>query len=235
MSKQKINFITVCTDAYPMDYARKIITQFEKLSNFNVTSYCITDRPNEISDIAIPIAPPFGDGKGWWNKMYLYSKDMPKGISVYLDIDTVLIKNFDEEITNCIIELTFGRKISVVSDAIMWKNNKYSSSMMVMKHGRMVDIWEKFEKNKESLYGYDGGDQVWTGHQLNDSDVFYIDESFPKLKMNLKFHLGKKIFGQWDFPKRLPVGTKIVDCGGKPKPHELSYLHYVKENWHDVE
>jgi hypothetical protein len=25
----------------------------------------------------------------------------------------------------------------------------------------------------------------------------------------------------------------MMDCGGKPKPHELEMLPYVKKNWHD--
>lgn len=227
----KINLITVCTDAYDMEYARKLIIRFKQLTDFQVEAYCITDRPESIVDIAIPIEPPFGSGKGWWNKMYIYSPHMPTGFNVYMDIDTVLIENFDEELK---FAMDSGKKISCVSDAIMWKGNKFSSSMMVVKSGSMLDVWEKFNKEKDDLFDYDGGDQVWTGRQLDNDDVCYIDESFPKLKMNLKFHLGKKILGQWDFPRWLPVGVKIVDCGGRPKPHDLEYLLYIRSNWHDV-
>ena len=234
MKDNEMNLITVCTDSYDMVYARKIIQRFKQVTDFNVNAYCITDRPDEVKDICTPIKPPFGSGRGWWNKMYFYSNDMPEGFNLYMDIDTVIIENFDEELCNMIDALYSGRSVSCVSDAIMWKNNKYSSSMMMTIRGKMQDVWEKFDNNKDKLFDYEGGDQVWTGQLLDASRVHYVDETYPKLKSNLKFHLGEKIMGQWNFPRWLPSGTKIVDCGGKPKPHELSNLKYIKENWHDV-
>ena len=228
----KIAFITVCTDVYPMEYARKIIKRFTELTKFEVKSYCITDRPDEISDIATPVEPPFKK-KGWWNKMKVYDSFYEEDFALYLDIDTVLIKNFDEDIERAVKSLD-KYKNAVVSDAIGWKNNKYSSSMMVLKKGNMKDVWDVFQQNSWRLFDYDGGDQVWTGRLLKNSDIFYMDEKNKNLKLNLKFHLGEKIFGQWKFPTYLPSSCKIVDCGGRPKPHDLEYLNYIKENWHNV-
>lgn len=230
-----IALLTVCTDAYPMEYARKLIKRFVDLTSYDVQPYCVTDRPDEVSDIAIPIEPPFGSGKGWWNKLVAYKNDIPQDYIVYLDIDTVLIRNFDEEISASISRLEGDCDIACVSDAIMWKDNKYSSSMMVLKQGMMDEIYEAFEKNPD--FNYDGGDQVYTGRLIQNlgKKVYYIDETYPKLKMNLKFHLGTKILGQWKFPSYIPFDCKIVDCGGRPKPHDLQDLGYIKENWHDVE
>ena len=154
---------------------------------------------------------------------------------MYLDIDTVLVKNFDEEISAAITQLENGYDVACVSDAIMWKNNKYSSSMMVVKKESMNEIYETFEQRPD--FDYDGGDQVYTGRLIQNlgKKVYYIDETYPNLKMNLKFHLGEKILGQWKFPSYIPFDCKIVDCGGRPKPHDLQNLKYIKENWHDVE
>ena len=220
-----------------MEYARKLILRFKQLSNHKCISYCVTDRPEEISDVASPIDPPFGSGKGWWNKLVAYRNDIPEDIIIYLDIDTVLIKNFDEEIFVAIDKLKEGYDVACVSDAIGWKNNKYSSSMMVLDNNRksMDDIFEQFNRTKP--FNYDGGDQVYTGHLIAKmgKKVYYMDESYKMLKLNLKFHLGEKIMGQWKFPSYLPPQCKIVDCGGRPKPHELESLKYIKENWHDVQ
>ena len=239
-----INLITVCTDAYPMEYARKLITRFTELTDYEVTAWCITDRPDEISDIANTVEPPFGAGKGWWNKIKAYDS-FYEGYAVYLDIDTVLIKNFDDEIREAILALESERvKVACVSDAIGWKNNKYSSSMMVLKSGKMQEVFDLFSlETLESwgIFDYDGGDQVWTGRLLDEwkaggySEVYYMDEEYnSKLKLNLKFHLGSKVLGNWKFPSYIPFGCKIVDCGGRPKPHELDYLPYIKKAWHDV-
>jgi len=225
-----INLLTVCTDEYPMEYARKLITRFKELTELEVNVYCVTDRPDEISDIATPIDSLY---KGWWNKVYLYSNDMPEGWNVYLDIDTVLIHNFDDEILKSI---EANKKVACVSDAINWMGNKFSSSMMVFKTGAMSDVYDEFKCNSFLLQDFAGGDQVWTGNLLQSSDVFYIDDKVNfHLKANLKFHLAKKVFGQWQFPQEILSSIKIVDCGGQPKPNELKHLSYIKENWHDVE
>jgi hypothetical protein len=75
-----------------------------------------------------------------------------------------------------------------------------------------------------------GGDQVWTGPRLDS--VYYIDDDYPNLKKNLKFHLAKKIGNKLELPTHIECEIKLVDCGGRPKPHELEALPYVKENWH---
>jgi len=162
-----ISLITVCTDAYPMLYARKLITRFKELSEFEVNAYCITDRPDEISDIATPVEPPYGAGKGWWNKMKVYDSFYKDEYAVYMDIDTVLIKNFDDEIKVAMGQLPRRNyKVACVSDAIGWKNNKYSSSMMVLKKGKMQDVHDLFNLESWRLFDYDGGDQVWVGRLL---------------------------------------------------------------------
>jgi hypothetical protein len=92
-----------------------------------------------------------------------------------------------------------------------------------------------FLPNEKKLIKFDGGDQVWTGKFLRDNDICYLNEELgDKWKKNLKFDLGKKVMGQWKFPEYIPNNIKIVDCGGRPKPHELENLRYIKENWHDI-
>jgi hypothetical protein len=74
---------------------------------------------------------------------------------------------------------------------------------------------------------------VWTGPQLHS--INYIDEAFPNLKKNLKFDLAKKNKkNQLEIPHEIDARIKLVDCGGRPKPHELEMLPYIKNNWHLV-
>lgn len=225
----KINLITVCTDAYPMIYADKIIRRFKSLTNFEVDAYCITDRPDEIRHCATPIEPEVKT-VGWWNKVLTYSPNLPEGWNLYLDIDIVLIENFDKELEWVMKQ---DRKIACVSDAIGWMGNKYSSSMMVFKTGSMADIYEIWLKNYKQLESFEGGDQVWAGPYIRNR-ALYIDEKFPKIKLNLKYHLGQKIMEQWQFRQFLPARVKMVDCGGRPKPHEITNLDYIVKNWHEV-
>jgi hypothetical protein len=223
-----INLITVCTDAYPMIYAEKLHRQFANLTQLDVSHWCITDRPLELSKLIKPIAP-FKKSKGWWNKINLYNSQMPKGYILYMDLDIVILNNFDQEI----IEMTKKEEtMCCVSDAINWMGVRFSSSLMCFESGVHSEIFEKFKKKENEINELKGGDQVWTGPQLNS--VCYIDDFFPNLKKNFKFHLAKRDGNNLTLPLHLDEKIKLVDCGGKPKPHELEALPYIKRNWHDV-
>ena len=226
-----INLFTVCTDAYPIIYANKLHKRFSDVTKLDVNHFCITDQPNNLIGMVKPIAP-FFKSKGWWNKLNLYSNSMPSGFILYMDLDIVIIKNFDLEI----LEMTNREeKMCCVSDAINWMGNKFSSSLMLFKSGVHNDIFNNFINEEKSINNNKGGDQVWTGPQLDS--VYYVDESYPNLKKNLKFHLGTRQANdpsKLTLPKNLSNEIKLVDCGGRPKPHELQILPYIKDNWHDI-
>jgi len=226
-----INLFTVCTDLYPIIYANKLHKRFSDVTELDVIHYCITDKPNDLLEMVNPINP-FKKSKGWWNKLNLYSNSMPSGLILYMDLDIVIQKNFDLEI----LKMTQREeKMCCVSDAVNWMGNKFSSSLMLFKSGVHNQIFEKFVKEEKLINNLKGGDQVWTGPQLGS--VYYVDESYPNLKKNLKFHLGEfpaDDKSKINLPKRIPDEIKLVDCGGRPKPHELELLPYIKKNWHDI-
>ena len=223
-----INLVTVCTDAYPLVYAEKLHRQFDKITKLDVSHWCITDRPADLYGLAKPITP-FKKSIGWWNKVNVYSPQMPKGHVLYMDLDIIILQNFDEEI----IEMTARQEdMCCVSDAIGWMGVKFSSSLMCFESGVHSKIFREFVKNEDQIKNLEGGDQVWTGPQLNST--CYIDDYFPNLKKNLKYHVARRNNDKVTMPKVLDKEIKLLDCGGRPKPHELERLPYVKKNWHDV-
>jgi hypothetical protein len=225
----EINFICVCTGSYDIRYARVLINRIKSLSKIEFKYYCITDRPNEILDLAIPLQPnPFSTG--WWNKMELHGPNMPDGWNLYLDLDIVIFQNFDEEI---MWSISKQPEMACVSDAVNWMGCKFNSSLMIYKSFSHLEIYKKYELEKDNLQNYSGGDQVWIGPQLKN--IIYIDETYPNLKKSLKFQLAKieKSTGKLLVPNQLSDEIKMMDCSGKPKPHELEMLPYVKQNWHD--
>ena len=225
----KINFITVCTDNYPLYYAEKITNRFRSLTSLDMEYFCISDRSSEIKGWAKPIKPSV-ETSGWWNKVNLYGPHMPKGWLLYMDIDIVIQKNFDFEIMHTI---NAGHELNCISDAIGWMGVKFSSSLMILKSGKFTNVFNAFCKNKEAIEKHPGGDQVWAGKILKN--INFIDDQFPHLKKNLKFDLGEKSGDKFLIPAKLPnENIKLVDCGGRPKPHELSALNYIKKNWHEV-
>ena len=223
-----LNLVTVCTDDYPMIYPEKLHRHFSKISNLDVSHFCVTDRPQDVGSWASPIVP-FKKTFGWWNKVNLFSADMPEGYILYMDLDIVILQNFDEEILSV---LKAGEEMNCVSDAIHWMGEKFSSSMMLFRSGSQAHIFENYLKADGNLVNRPGGDQVWVGPQL--TSISYMDEAFPNLKKNFKFHLAKRDGNNLSLPNELPDSIKLVDCGGNPKPHQLTMLSYIKQNLHDV-
>ena len=225
---QPINFITVCTDNYPMTYAQKLHKQFNKLTKLKIHHYCITDRPDELPKFVTAIKP-YKKSNGWWNKINLFNPEIPKGNVLYLDLDVVILNNFDEEIQ-------FMQKreelMCCVSDAIEWMGVKFSSSLMFFKSGVHSKIFENFVKNESLINNREGGDQVWIGPQL--SSVCYVDEHYPNLKKSFKFHLAKRNSKKYEVPMIINDKIKLIDFGGKLKPHQFDKLPYIKKNWHLV-
>lgn len=212
-----------------MHYAEKLVRRFNSLTKLEIKSFCITDRQEQVGSWATPIIPP-KPSKGWWNKVNLFSPEMPSGWLLYMDVDIVILKNFDHEIVKTI---QAGSAINCVSDAIGWMGEKFNSSLLLMQSGCRTDIYEKFVREHDALIDRAGGDQVWIGPQLED--INYIDMNFPFLKKNLKFDLGKLNGNNLKLPADIPEDIKLIDCSGRPKPHELEAVPYIKRNWHDVE
>ena len=92
-----INFLTVCTDKYPIIYAEKLTKQFLKSTKMDVSAYCLTDRPELVTSWATPLKLQV-KSSGWWNKLNLYNPTNPSGWNLYLDLDIVLQNSFDDEI-----------------------------------------------------------------------------------------------------------------------------------------
>lgn len=224
----RINFVTVCTDTYPMEYARKLIKRVTSLSKFEFDCYCITDRPDEIKDLATPIKPAY---KGWWNKGMVYSVGKNR-YTLYIDLDVVITQSFDEEIE---YGLEFDEHIVLVEDAINWMGNDVNTSFMVFRKDYFAPITKMLERQyiPQKLETFSGGDQVWLGKSVKPP-FHKINIKFPNLKKSLKFDLGEKVFGEWNFPKIIDPRIKMIDCSGKPKPHELESLEYIRKNWHEI-
>ena len=193
----KINFLTVCTDKYPIIYAEKITKQFIRSSKLNITPYCLTDRPQLISDWAKPLNLAVKT-QGWWNKLNLYNPNNPDGWNLYMDLDIVIQDTFDNEIEWVIQQ---EPSIACVSDAINWMGEKFSSSFMIFKTNSQKLIFERFKNEHNDICNLPGGDQVWTGPQLKN--ILYINDKFPNLKKNLKFDIAIKNGDKLSLPGKM--------------------------------
>jgi hypothetical protein len=159
---------------------------------------------------------------------------MPSGWNIYIDLDVVILKRFDEEVLWAIANDPNGESISVTADPILWWDNKFNSSFMIFKTGMQSYIYDKFVSDYKNIQtNWPGGDQVWMGLDVKPKTI-YLEEQFPFLKRSLKYNIGEKILGMWKFPETVSSEIKMIDCSGRPKPDELERLKYIKECWHNI-
>ena len=208
-----------------MDYAAKTHNMISRHLDLPFDSYCITDRPNELPDNITPIEPEL-NVKGWWNKTLSFSENMPDGYILILDVDLIVLNNITTEVTFALENLT---TLAAYSDAINWCGSKLSSSFMIFKSGSLAHIYRNFKTNYEQIENFPGGDQVWMFPQIQD--VLYIDEHFPSFKRSLKFDVGQIESNTIHLPRNLSPDIKILDCHGRPKPHEMNSWSVIQEHW----
>lgn len=209
-----------------MVYAQILIERMKATTKLDFDYFCYTDRPAGVASWATPL-PLEIKSVGWWNKVNIFGKLAPPGPTLYMDIDIVIANNFDNEILWSLDHLD---KICCVSDAINWKNQRFNSSLMCFRPESTDWILKRFQSEYDDAINTEGGDQIWLGPLLKN--VCYLDEKFPLLKRNLKFHIGEIQGTNISLPTSIDPRIKLIDCSGRPKPHELAELKYIYNNWH---
>ena len=223
---KKFNFIITCGGPYSMEYANKSVNMMRRHAGMDFDAYCITERPVELDALIHPLRPQL-DVKGWWNKLLTFDSSMPQGWNVVMDVDLIIIDSIKDE-----LEYAFSntKQMAAYTDAINWRNCKFSSSLMIFKSGSLQYIYDKFATELPTNETYTGaGDQGWIYPQLND--VLWLDEIFPKFKRSLKFNISQRKNNSLLIPPKIEKGIKIIDFHGRPKPHEVLQLPFVKDNW----
>jgi len=222
----KLNFVTTCGGPYGIEYANKSYAMLKRHLDREFDAYCITDAPEGLISEITPIQPLISGVEGWWNKLFFFSKFMPDGYILTLDVDVVIVGDLTPVIEYALKHVV---EIACYSDAIHWEGSKFSSSMMLFRSGSLAHIYENFQEKYPGIKDFRGGDQVWTFPQL--TDILYLDEVFPGFKRSLKFQMAQQQGAQLLLPTSLPDELKLIDFHGRPKPHELKEWAVIEEHW----
>lgn len=171
------------------------------LSELDITPWCVTDDPSSLpADIGhIPADPRY---PGWWQKVRLFSGDMPwdEGDRIlYVDLDTVITGRLEDLID------TKG----IIKD---WYYSAFNSSVMVWDHGEHRRVFELLDPD---AIPQNMGDQDWITLQAPD---------FPILPQEwcVSYRQSAR--------EEPPEGAKVVCMHGEPKPSEIVW-GWVPEFW----
>jgi len=97
---------------YGPEYVNRIFKECKKHITSEFTFHCITEHSVGLNAEIIIIPIPEGNYyEKWWNKLYLFDKDVIKqdGEKLFFDLDISIQKNID-----CIVELDPGNSLTFV-------------------------------------------------------------------------------------------------------------------------
>ncbi len=199
-----INVVSVRVGTkYPIEYVEKLHDGICRHLGEEQRHWCLTDDPDSLPEgvTAIPHNP---DLPGWWQKVFLFSPDMP-----WADGDGVLYMDLDVCVTGRLEGLPHG----IIQD---WHWPTYNSSVMRWRHGDHREIWEGFDRAlidtpSPRLAPYlpsgqvNGGDQEWIT-AISTWDTFPDD-----------WFVSYRNAQAWP-----PEGSKAIIFHGNPKPSEIT-------------
>lgn len=199
------NFITVNTGGvYSPDYVNRMWAMAQRYINVPMEPYCITENPSGIHR-DIHILRPHGHFPKYWSKMHLYSPWMPHGAILYMDLDQIIMRDITADLEVC------TGPFSCYADHTSWYGAKIGSALMVFESRSLLNIWEDFNKEPETIYNLNGGDQAYLSRYLKNVD--YINERSHNFAASYKLDIVEKGLNPEDF--------SIINFHGRPKPHEL--------------
>ena len=192
-------------DKYSREYVAILHDMVQRNLNVEHRFWCLTDDEHQIHE-QIGIIPANPGLPGWWQKVYLFSPDMP-----WEPGDRVLYFDLDVAITGRIEELV--ETTGIIRD---WHQPEYNSSVMCWDAGEHSEIWQSFiPQVMEQMHG----DQNWI--TMCDANK----ERPEWLPFKRDWILSFKAHAQ-DWP---PNDARVIVFHGEPKPHECG--GWVKDVW----
>lgn len=197
---------------YGADYVNTLYDMVSRnlQSGFPGQFVCFTDDASGLDPaILVRKVPKDLAHRGWWAKLWLFSKDaFPDGGRVlYFDLDTVITGPLDP-IAMC------TNDFAILRDA--YRSDGLQSSVMCWDADRFHSIWDQWDTAGRPEV--EGGDQAWIERTIEHPDL--LQEIYPNRFRSYKAECRHSI----------PKGTSVVFFHGHPRPHEVT-LGWVPEVW----
>lgn len=161
---------------------------------------------------------------GWWSKIEAFRPDLPEGRTLYLDLDTLIIRDLQPIVefpADFAIGPPYGRPDRHKRKKITGVERGYNSSVMVFDRGDTTRaIWDQFNRNPRKWMKNFRGDQDFLHKFFPDLDILPV-KWIPKL--------GGCIDGNGEFaPSK---HAKVVLCMPYKNDVAVEKYAFVKELW----
>jgi hypothetical protein len=206
---------------FSAEYVNKLYNAVERNVTVPHTFTCFTENPEGVECNTQPFLNALPT---WWYIIGLFNRDHGfEGKVLYMDLDTVITGNIDHIIsldTDFAITEDFYRPKGLQTTFIMWKPEWG------------YYLWDKYLQVAPSnpgphfMRGTNGFIETYT----KDKDVDIFQDEFPSEFISYKVHIKDKHKRMRDLPGNIDT-AKIICYHGKPRPHEMRNLVWMKEHW----
>lgn len=200
------------------EYVNKLYSSILRNTNIPIQFTCFTEDPVGLKCATRPFLV---DLPYWWYIIGLFNQ--AHGFEdrvIYFDLDTVIVKNIDNI-------LSIDRPFIALRDYYRPNGLQTAYISWVPEYGHF--IWEKLErefgKNYQKLLNYSGGTNRFLELAVG------IGENVPRLQdiVYNQCH-SYKVHIKCNNDKLLD-SSKVIFFHGKPMPHEMHHLDWMKEHW----
>jgi len=169
---------------YGPEYVNKLYNMVQRHLHVPHRFVCFTDNIEGIDTRIETRILPISTISGWWWKPYVFKVDhFPIGdTNLFLDLDTVIVKNFTQ-----LIEYLPGKFLGLRDVGRVFRPDyqKLGSAVMRWPSGCFSDIWTDMEKNPGIMRKFHG-DQDWIWHLHKSNITFFPDPWIQSYKWEIR-------------------------------------------------
>jgi hypothetical protein len=184
------------------DYVNNLYAGFKRNVTVPFKFFCVTENPAGLnSEINIIPLPKLGL-EGWWNKVWMFSKDFPiQDRVVFADLDTLIVGNVDHLITHEADLLGCKDFYNIIKNV-----TTFQSSFMSFVPAKLHHVWDNFYPKAKQIAQqmHPMGDQVWIDRQTKAKA--YWQDMFPNQVVSYKVACLKGI----------PPDARVICYHGRP-------------------
>jgi len=221
---------------YGPDYVNKLYDMVSKNLTKNFRFICFTDNKsgikNNVEILPLPfIEMPKNKPERGWRKLSILQKNISglDGISLFLDLDVVLVENIDP-----LFDLK--GEFFIAFDKRKRHSSIGNSSVFRFEAGEHDDIFQNFNQNSLKILQEYRNEQAYLSEMIKNKGIF---QYWPKAWCpSFKYHCVPQFPLNFFSAPKIPKGAKVILFHGLPEPNDAAegrsgkwYRYIRKSPW----